>query len=143
MKSAHAIVALLALTTACHRSKDMVEEPPPPPPVEETQAMETVPIITGTLSSAHSAEGCAWLVLVDREFSHPANGGEATVPEMLIPIALEEQYLKDGQRLRFTYRLSRAHNGGCTQGTPAILENVTVLPQKSARPSGINAPVDR
>lgn len=142
MTWAHTLVAVLTLATACHRSKEVVEAAPPPPPVEEAQALENAPIITGTLSSAHAAEGCAWLVLVDHASSHP-DGVDQGIPEMLIPIALEEQYLKDGLRLRFTYRLSRAHNGGCTQGTPAILENIVVLPQKSATPAGVNAPVDR
>jgi hypothetical protein len=65
---------------------------------------------------AYAAEGCPHLV-------------EITTPEgkqWLIPIALDTQYLKDGLKLRFKHRPSRASSGSCTKGQPAILEEIVV-----------------
>ncbi|MBK7086096.1 MAG: hypothetical protein IPH53_16100 [Flavobacteriales bacterium] len=73
-------------------------------------------LLTGTMTTAFANEGCAFLVVLDQptEFTH------------LLPIALDEQYLKDGVKLSFTYRLSRASSGNCAKGQPAILENISV-----------------
>lgn len=73
--------------------------------------------IKGTVTSAFSGEGCPWLVLLDT----PTEVGP------LIPIALEERYLRDGMRIAFSYRLSRASSGACKKGTPAILEDIAAL----------------
>lgn len=80
------------------------------------------------VTGAFAPEGCAWLVRIDDTFAHPANGMNFGIPELILPIALDPQYAKEGLRLRFTYRLSRASSGACTKGIPAILENITLLP---------------
>lgn len=73
----------------------------------------------GRMTSAFSGEGCAWLVKLEDA------GGL-----FLLPIALEERYKRNGLRLKFRYRPSKASSGDCLKGSPAILEEITVVPEK-------------
>lgn len=73
----------------------------------------------GRMTSAHAADGCAWLVKLEDA------GGL-----FLLPIALEDRYKRDGLRLRFRYLPSKASNGGCLKGSPAVLEEITVVQEK-------------
>lgn len=96
------------LLAGCNGSKPATTVETTSPPVEG--------LMTGTLTTAFAEEGCAYLVALDQptEVTH------------LLPISLDEQYLKDGVKLSFTYRLSRASSGSCAKGQPAILENISV-----------------
>ncbi|MBK8340902.1 MAG: hypothetical protein IPK99_13290 [Flavobacteriales bacterium] len=98
----------VGLLAACNGSKTAA--------AVESSAPPTEGLVTGTITTAFANEGCAYLVALDQpaEKSH------------LLPIALDEQYLKDGVKLSFTYRLSRASSGSCAKGQPAILENISV-----------------
>ena len=94
---------------ACGPKKELTIEAPP---------MEiTGDAVTGMITSQFAEEGCPWLVQIT------TRGQEA----FLIPIALDEQYLKNGMRLRFTHRPSKASSGQCGKGDPAILENILML----------------
>ena len=75
---------------------------------------------SGTITLGAASEGCPLLLRLD-----PEKEGQ-----WLLPIALDEQYQKEGLRLKFSYRPSRASSGSCTKGTPAILENIHVMDQK-------------
>jgi hypothetical protein len=72
----------------------------------------------GRMTSAHASEGCAWLMKLEDA------GGL-----FLLPIALEDRYKKEGLRLKFRYRPSKASSGDCLKGSPAILEEITVVPE--------------
>ncbi len=81
---------------------------------------------TGRVTTAFAAEGCPLLVALDRE------------PDVfLIPIGLDERYTRNGTQLRFRYRPSRASNGGCLKGQPAVLEDITA----SLQPEKANSPL--
>jgi hypothetical protein len=73
----------------------------------------------GRVTTAFAEEACPVLVKLD-----DVSG------TFLIPIALEERFKKNGLHLRFKYRPSRANNGGCMKGQTAILEEVSVAPEK-------------
>ena len=108
--TAYFALAALALLVACNKTKPAAEAPPPPP----TSALD---FHTGVVTMAHAAHGCPLLV-------------ETTTSEgakMFIPIGLDEKYHKDGLKLKFTFRPSRASSGACTHGRPAILEDVSVV----------------
>ena len=94
---------------ACGPKKELTNEAPP---VETNNEA-----VSGLITSQFAEEGCPWLVQIT------TRGQEA----FLIPIALDEQYLKNGMRLRFTHRPSKASSGRCGKGDPAILENIVVL----------------
>lgn len=72
---------------------------------------------TGKVTTAFAGDGCPLLVRV-----------EGVDGLYLIPIALEEKYKEDGLRLTFKYRPSRASSGECRRGSPAVLEEISVLP---------------
>jgi hypothetical protein len=100
---------LVWLLAACAgtRSKPNNGDPPPPPGY-----------LHGTVTTAHAAEGCPFLVQLD-----DATGRE---DPFLLPIALDPRFLQDGLKLRFTYRPSRAPSGQCLKGQPAILEDISL-----------------
>ncbi|MCB9193756.1 MAG: hypothetical protein H6597_04415 [Flavobacteriales bacterium] len=82
-----------------------------------TATDNAAPLTKGTVTSEHAAEGCPWLVRID----------DAGGTRYLIPVALEDKYLRDGSHITFTYRPSRANSGNCGLGDPAILEGVKVI----------------
>ena len=108
MKIHLAAIAAIGVLTACNGSKTTT--------AAESTTAPTEGVLTGTITTAFAAEGCAYLVVLDqpKELTH------------LLPIGLDEQYLKDGVKLSFTYRMSRASSGNCAKGQPAILENISV-----------------
>jgi hypothetical protein len=132
MKAAPLLLMLAMSAFGCKHTAPPVTvvEGTPPPPVEgpPSPPIGSVPLVTGTVTDAFARDGCAWLVQVDGEFAHPANGVMTDIPESIFPIALDPLFLRNGTRLRFTYRLSRANQCTCTRGTPAVLEHITVLP---------------
>lgn len=81
---------------------------------------------TGRVTTNYAGDGCPLLIRV-----------EGVDGLYLIPIALEEKYKQDGLRLTFKYRPSRASSGDCRRGSPAVLEEITVLPEvKRSKPKG-------
>ena len=111
---AHLITAVGLVLAACGTPK---------PATENTAAIESQEAgngySVGRMTSAHVSEGCAWLVKLEDA------GGL-----VLLPIALEDRYKKDGLRLKFRYRPSKASSGDCLKGSPAILEEITIVPDK-------------
>ncbi len=116
MKSAILLFAgaLLFLSACtCKKPATEAEAPAPHAPASSGAARST-----GVLTTAHTSHGCPYLVEAD------VDGAKV----LLIPIGLDEKYLKDGTKLSFTYRPSRASSGECHEGQPAILEEVSVVP---------------
>ncbi|MEO8069098.1 MAG: hypothetical protein ABI599_15480 [Flavobacteriales bacterium] len=100
-----------ALLVACNKTKPVVAEPVAP------ASLATPDFHTGVVTTAQAKGGCPFLVIMD--------SGEGN--KALIPIGLDEKYLKDGLKLSFKFRPSRASSGGCLTGRPAILEEVSVV----------------
>lgn len=73
----------------------------------------------GIVSREHAEEGCDYLIKLEEAI----NGSN-----YLLPIGLDVKYKKQGLKLKFTYRTSRASSGTCMHGQPAILENIEVIP---------------
>lgn len=114
------IAAVVAIS--CNTPKETVTVAPATAPVEEPASpVET--FHTGKVTRAFAGEGCALLIELD--------GQQGT---FLIPIGLEEKYTVDGMGLQFKYQPSRASNGGCMKGLPAVLTEVRALPRT---PSGV------
>lgn len=101
----------VALLFACNKTKPVVQETAAP------TSLATPDFHTGVVTTAQSKSGCPFLVIMA--------SGEGD--KALIPIGLDEQYLKDGLKLSFKFRPSRASNGGCLVGRPAVLEEVSVV----------------
>lgn len=99
-------VAALLLLGACGTKKPAVAKEPAP----------TVVKYSGMVTMKVAGDGCPLLVILD--------GG---TKETLIPIGLDKRYQQEGLRLKFTYRPSRASSGECGKGSPAILEDITVI----------------
>lgn len=121
MERGHTGIAAMALMAcmamACGASKTSVDSP------EATQLQEAGQgFSTGVVTTDHVAEGCAVLVQVD---------GVKNV--FLIPIGMEDRFKRDGLKLRFKYRPSRASIGECRKGQAAILEEITVAPAKTGQ----------
>lgn len=111
---AAAAISLVALAVACGSKKTVVVEAP------AEVSSDVVMIHSGTIMLGAASEGCPLLLRLD-----PEKEGQ-----WLLPIALDKQYQKEGLRLKFSYRPSRASSGSCTKGTPAILENIHVMDRK-------------
>jgi hypothetical protein len=104
------LTLLLALALAgCGNTKPATTEAP----------VEPVIMHSGTVTMKGERDGCPLLVMLD----------PASSKQMLIPIGLDDKYRKEGLQLKFSYRLSRASSGECGKGTPAILEDITVIGQ--------------
>lgn len=99
-------IAALLLLGACGTKKPAV--------IEEAPA--TVVKHSGVVTMKAAGDGCPLLVILD--------GG---AKEALIPIGLDKRYQQEGLHLKFTYRPSRASSGECGKGSPAILEDITVI----------------
>ncbi len=106
------IVAFAALLAACGAKKTSVDSPAA---VEQQEANNG--FSTGRVTKAFAGDGCPWLIRVD----HSDN-------LYLIPIALEEKYKQDGLQLTFKYRPSRASSGECRKGSPAVIEEISIVP---------------
>ena len=112
--SKHLIPALTAcaLLWACGSNKTNVDSTAA---IEQQEAGNG--FSTGRVTNAFAGDGCPWLIRVD----HADN-------LYLIPIALEEKYKQDGLQLTFKYRPSRASSGECRKGSPAVIEEVSIVP---------------
>jgi hypothetical protein len=105
---ATALLATAFIAVSCNKSKPVAEAP-----------LEPILMHSGTVTLSQAKEGCPLLVRLD-----PQKTGE-----VLIPIGLDDKYQKEGLQLKFSYRPSRASSGECMKGTPAILEDITVIGQ--------------
>ncbi len=115
MRSTLLLTAALALLAgACSRTKPTAEQPKPVEPPPGVTVM-----YIGTITLAEEGHGCPVLVKVDGIAGKPG--------PTLIPIGLDEKFLVEGQRIKFSYRASRASSGACKQGDPAILENIAAV----------------
>jgi hypothetical protein len=109
MRNARILLSFLigaAVLPGCTKKKAVVSETP----AEVTVKYSGVVTLKG-------APDCPVLVMPDP--------GSGETP--LLPIGLDKQYLQEGLRLKFTYRPSRASSGSCIKGSPAILEDITVI----------------
>ena len=121
MKGLVATITACALLCACGSKKTSVDNAAA---VEQMEANNG--FSTGRITNAFAGDGCPWLIRVD----HADN-------LYLIPIALDEKYKKDGLQLTFKYRPSKASSGDCRKGSPAVIEEVSVVPATPmSRPKG-------
>ncbi len=104
------LAMLIALSAACGAKKQSVDSAAV---VEQQEA--NAGFSTGTVSTAMVGDGCPLVVTLD---------GVNNV--FLIPIGLDERYKKNGLKLRFKYRPSRASIGECRKGQAAILEEISL-----------------
>lgn len=101
-----------ALLCACGSNKTSVDSSAA---VEQQEANNG--FSTGRVTTAFAGDGCPVLIRVD----HADN-------LYLIPIALDDKYKQNGLQLTFKYRPSRASSGECRKGSPAVIEEVSVVP---------------
>ncbi|HMQ75073.1 MAG TPA: hypothetical protein PKE21_00030 [Flavobacteriales bacterium] len=101
------LLAASVLLCGCAGGKSAPSGGAAPPPPGHT---------LGTVTLAHAAEGCPVLIALDP----PGELGH------LMPVGLDERYRQEGQKLSFTYTLSRIHSGGCNTGTPAVLDSIAL-----------------
>ncbi len=106
------LVTITAMLAACGAKKTSVDSAAA---IEQQEANNG--FSTGRITNAFASDGCPWLIRVD----HADN-------LYLIPIALEEKYKQNGLQLTFKYRPSRASSGECRKGSPAVIEEVSIVP---------------
>ena len=104
------LAALILLSVACGAKKQSVDSAAA---VEQQEA--NAGFSTGTVTTAMVSDGCPLLVTLD---------GVNKV--FLIPIGLDERYRRNGLKLRFKYRPSKASIGECRKGQAAILEEISL-----------------
>ena len=104
------LAALIVLSVACGAKKQSVDSTAA---VEQQEA--NAGFSTGTVTTAMVSDGCPLLVTLD---------GVNKV--FLIPIGLDERYRRNGLKLRFKYRPSKASIGECRKGQAAILEEISL-----------------
>lgn len=126
MRSASALLAFGLMFLGACTCKKPATEAGAPAPVET--ATQDGGFFSGTVTTIYVDDGCPFLVMMETKQGPDGTITGPETPELLLPIALDEKYLKSGVRLRFKYRASRASSGGCTKGFPAILEEVSVVP---------------
>jgi hypothetical protein len=107
-----AATAAALLMSCCHRKTEAAAASASTAPPTAADGRSS-----GRVTTEFANEGCP--VLVDR--------GEGVEQRFFIPIGLEPQFAKDGTKLSFVYRLSRASSGMCGKGQPAILEEIQIL----------------
>lgn len=110
-----------ALLCACGANKTSVDNSAA---VEQQEANNG--FNTGRVTTAFAGDGCPVLIRVDRADNL-----------YLIPIALDEKYKQNGLQLTFKYRPSRASSGDCRKGSPAMIEEVSIVPATpTTKPKG-------
>ena len=110
-----AVVMMFTMASSCKENKKEKENGKGKVSTE-TPADE---FYTGIVTKDHAADGCDYLIKMTNKNANM---------EYILPIGLDVKYKKQGLKLKFTYRLSRASSGTCTVGSPAILENIEVIP---------------
>jgi hypothetical protein len=84
---------------------------------------------TGTVTGEMKHLGCDLLIKVDsdNDVEHADSSYSLFTATFLYPVSLKDEFKKDGLRIKFKYRPSRAYPGACTVGMPAIFEEVILL----------------
>ena len=72
-------------------------------------------MIEGVITNDYREQGCAFLF----EFTDP-DGSKRLVR----PLQLDEEFKKDGLKVRIDFRMSRASNDGCDLAHPVIVESI-------------------
>ncbi len=106
------VLTACALLWACGSNKTSVDNSAA---VEQQEANNG--FSTGRVTTAFAGDGCPVLIRVD----HADN-------LYLIPIGLDEKFKQNGLQLTFKYRPSKASSGDCRKGSPAVIEEVSVVP---------------
>jgi hypothetical protein len=101
---------LIGLFSACGGNKDLVNSEKA---VEQQEANDGYTI--GRVTTEFIGDGCPLLIKLEETGIY------------IIPVAMEDNYKRNGLRLKFKYRPSRASSGECRKGNPAVLEEVTVV----------------
>ena len=70
----------------------------------------------GVITNEFGQQGCSWLIKY-------TDGSE---DKYLIPVQLEEEYKKNGQKIEFSFHLSRINQGDCQFGQTAVLEGIKI-----------------
>ena len=121
MKNFLVTVTVFALLCACGSKKSSLDNSAA---VEQQEANNG--FNTGRVTTAFAGDGCPVLIRVD----HADN-------LYLIPIGLDEKYKQNGLELTFKYRPSRASSGDCRKGSPAVIEEVSIVPtEPPTKPKG-------
>lgn len=110
MRTIVALLAVPAVLIGCRKQQPAAQGDVPPRQEELFQ--------TGVVTTAYAEKGCA--VLVEMATTEG--------PKLLIPMGLDEKYTKHGLKLKFKFTPSRAPQGSCMQGRPAVLDEVTIIP---------------
>jgi len=112
MKNLLVSITACALFCACGAKKTTLDSSAA---VEQQEADNG--FSTGRVTTAFAGDGCPVLIRVDRADNL-----------YLIPIGLDEKYKQNGLQLTFKYRPSRASSGECRKGNPAVIEEVSIVP---------------
>lgn len=105
-------MAAVLLMSCCHRKTEAASASASTQPPTAADGRSS-----GRVTTEFAKDGCP--LLVDR--------GEGLEQRFFIPIGLDPKFAKDGMKLSFVYRLSRASSGMCGKGQPAILEEIQVV----------------
>lgn len=68
----------------------------------------------GVVTNKFQKEGCDWLIKYE----------EGAEDKFLIPVALDDEFKKDGLKVEFRFHLSRISQGDCQMGQPAVIEHI-------------------
>jgi hypothetical protein len=109
MRAKHLILVLsLGLLISCASTKANQ--------LEENGLNTSEPMgVEGIITNNYREQGCAFLF----EFTDP-EGNERLVR----PLQLDEEFKKDGLKVRIDFRMSRASNDGCDLAHPVIVESI-------------------
>lgn len=85
--------------------------------------------LIGVVTSEQKRMGCDLLVRVisNDDKNEITDSTSLFTATYLYPVQLDEKYRKDGLKIKFRYRPSRAFSGACVVGMPAIFEDVSLV----------------
>lgn len=129
MRTAETLMMIAGLYVAgfmgCTNGKELVNGKDETKVVEETvtevesEGSADAEFIFGKVTTSYESDGCPYLIHLKTPLGEDI--------KFLIPIGLDEEFLSDGMMLKFEYVFSRANQGNCYIGTPAVLSNVRSL----------------
>lgn len=124
MKRIALSIFLLGISLVACKIKEPCYMPPPKQAADakpDTTSHQTAaqPKTNGVVSHRYSSTGCSPVIITDKVTSK----GDTII---LIPVSGLGDFDIDGLKISFNYRRSMIKNPpGCTQGSPAILSNIT------------------
>jgi hypothetical protein len=85
--------------------------------------------LIGVVTSEQKRMGCDLLirVITKEDVDKVTDSTSLFTTTYLYPVQLDEKYRKDGLKIKFRYRPSRAFSGACVVGMPAIFEEVSLI----------------